>query len=836
MRNESIVTAPDHTGRRSFAAHGWRRAVVALVASALCAGLGAFLCWHYPIAPGAVLAAFVLWSVVVFVRPTSWLVVVPALIPLLGFAPWTGWLTFEELDILVLGAAAGGYARMARAGRESDRTSDANPDSDLAAGLSIIPLALVALFAVSIGGALYRGVADAGGLQWGWFEGYYESLNSLRVAKGFALALLLAPLLVSEMRRADARAMGLLATGVALGSAGVAIAVLWERAAFPGILDFSSDYRTTGPFWEMHVGGATLDGILALTVPFAVRDLLCARSLQRTVVAAILVASLTYTCLTTFSRGVYVMLPIELALLVALVVAQSKAASPIGFSGFTKAVALSIVALFAFHLTFRAGGYRTLAAILGALAVSIPLTGAARHATTKQSVYGIGGGVIVGTVGVIVANAIPKGEYIVYGAAFACCVALALRRGRPDGVHFSSTQLAAFVWLLIAAAEVAREWGGDSALGDATIVIGVLLALFVVGSRLSTPLWPASVRTQGAIIGSAALLAGIVAVFSGGAYMSGRFATSATDLADRIAHWSEGIGFLHGPGDWALGKGMGRYPASYFFAARDSKFPGSYRLGSEDGIRHLVLSGPTYSISFGDAFRVSQRVPARQGAYTVSVEARVTQDVTLHVEICEKHLLYSEGCAISRVTVKASGREWQKLVLPLDGSALTGGPWYAPRLAFFSLTLETSSRLIEIRSVAVIGPDGRDLIANGDFGNGMARWFFTSDRYHLPWHIKNLALNVLFDQGVVGLALFAALVVIGLWRLIVGRARGHPLAPFVAASLTGFLVVGAFDSLLDAPRAAFLFYLLLLVSLALRESVRSVAGTVAHPAARPRQA
>jgi O-antigen ligase len=176
--------------------------------------------------------------------------------------------------------------------------------------------------------------------------------------------------------------------------------------------------------------------------------------------------------------------------------------------------------------------------------------------------------------------------------------------------------------------------------------------------------------------------------------------------------------------------------------------------------------------------------------------------------------------------VKASGREWARLTIPLDGRALTGGSWYAPRLAFFSMALESSGRLIEIRNVTVVGPDGRDLIANGDFGKGMARWFFTSDRFHLPWHIKNLGLNVLFDQGVVGLTLFAALVVIALWRLIAGRASGHALAPFLAASLTGFLVVGAFDSLLDAPRAAFLFYLLLLASLALREPPQA-AGTPA---------
>ncbi|MDP1532160.1 MAG: hypothetical protein Q8L92_01115, partial [Rubrivivax sp.] len=51
--------------------------------------------------------------------------------------------------------------------------------------------------------------------------------------------------------------------------------------------------------------------------------------------------------------------------------------------------------------------------------------------------------------------------------------------------------------------------------------------------------------------------------------------------------------------------------------------------------------------------------------------------------------------------------------------------------------------------------------------------------------------------------------------VVVGRARDHALAPALAAALVGFLVVGLFDSLLDAPRVAFLFQLLALVALSL---------------------
>jgi len=53
-----------------------------------------------------------------------------------------------------------------------------------------------------------------------------------------------------------ARAQRLFSLGLMLGLAAAAISTIWERTAFTGLLNFSSDYRTTGMFWEMHVGGA----------------------------------------------------------------------------------------------------------------------------------------------------------------------------------------------------------------------------------------------------------------------------------------------------------------------------------------------------------------------------------------------------------------------------------------------------------------------------------------------------------------------------------------------------------------------------------------------------
>ena len=97
-------------------------------------------------------------------------------------------------------------------------------------------------------------------------------------------------------------------------------------------------------------------------------------------------------------------------------------------------------------------------------------------------------------------------------------------------------------------------------------------------------------------------------------------------------------------------------------------------------------------------------------------------------------------------------------------------------------------------------------------------FFFSSDRNHLPWHIKNLFMNVLFDQGSVGLLLFSAMLLAALWRVSVGTAKDHPLAPGIGGGLVGFVVVGLFDSLVDVPRLAFGFYVVLLLGLTVRQA------------------
>jgi hypothetical protein len=299
----------------------WRGLDMAVLADPVVAALalvaGAAVAWHHPVAPAAVLAVFLLCCAVLAWRPGIWLFIVPAALPLLNFAPWTGWLVFEEFDLLMLAVAAGAHAHDAFAARATRRESDPLPSDRRAfVGLAV-------LFGATGGVALVRGMSMAGGTSLGWFQGYADPLNSWRVFKSLLYAALVWPLLRREIQTAAAVAVRRVSLGMLVGLAVVSLAVVWERLAYTGLWDFSSPYRTTALFWEMHVGGAAIDAYLALATPFVAWALWTTHSPLRWAAAAALALLTGYACLTTFSRGVYLAVAASL-MLVGLLLARQR--------------------------------------------------------------------------------------------------------------------------------------------------------------------------------------------------------------------------------------------------------------------------------------------------------------------------------------------------------------------------------------------------------------------------------------------------------------------------------------------------------------------------------
>ena len=782
----------------------------------ICAACGLVIAQAYPISPMLVVGLFVAWCVFAGVRCSLALPAMIALMPIIDLAPRTGWLTFEEFDLLVLATSAGGYAALALRPDQSD--ARANPrTSGGGSRLSIVSMALIALFLASTAIALERGMVGAGGFRFDWFQGYDDPLNSLRIFKSFAFVVLMLPIVQGELRKPGG--FDRVGIGITMALALGALAVLQERLAFTGLLDFSDDYRVTGSFWEMHVGGAALDGFLALTIPFAIREALRHTHWSRFVVGASALALAAYACLVTFSRGVYLAIPISMLLLTVLVFRQRlRLDRRMLWQVLAKGAVFAVVVAACGFIVFRTGGYRAVLAAFAVLALTITIDASLHRTRPSMWLAALIGAALLGGAGAAAASVLPKGPYVIFGLVFFGCVAAIAHAKRMKTSITAMVALAIWLWLAIAACVVAGSWGGPRALRDSVVVMILLVVFAFITARLKRPIWPAPRRKQLATIGFAALVMGSVAIFSGGAYMGGRFSTSRGDLDSRVAHWTEGVSRLKSPEQWLLGKGLGRFPATSLYESLDAALPGSYHLSHRDGETFLSLSGPRIKyLGFGEFLRVSQRVDVQPNShYALTIEARTASQLALHIEICEKQLLYNAGCAFAEPVVPPGLDRWKTLVVPLDTKGLTGSAWYAHKPVFFAIAVANPGSAVEIRNMRLVGPHGVEVLANGDFSDRTAHWFSSSDKYHLPWHIKNLALDLLFDQGAIGLALFILLVGGALIRTALGRAQRHPDAPYVAAAIVGFAIVGAFDSLLDVPRVAFLFYFVVMLGLMLR--------------------
>ncbi len=638
------------------------------------------------------------WVALVTWRPSIWLLVLPAALPLLNFSPWTGWLVFDEFDMLVLATLAGGYLRLAVEVRRDGGVVAAPrwPSPEV-----LLALLLVLLSAVG----LARGLADAGP-GFGWFQSYAEPMNSVRLFKAPVMALLLWTLLRRQVRGPASRGVNRFFFGMLLGLAVVTAAVGWERLAHPGLWDFSSLYRTTALFWEMHVGGAAIDAYLAMAMPFIVWALWAARSPLQWALAAALALAAVYACLTTFSRGAYMAVIVSLGVL-------------------------------GLWLLGRRIGFRARALLgrgLSAAAVLL-LTGTALFVVLE----------VFGSLGVLALLALVAASYALFHKRLA---------------------------------------GWRSAAG-----LGLMLALTLE----------------------------VVTVFSTGNFMLSRLAAADKDFGNRVAHWQNGLGLLVTPGEWLWGIGLGRLPASYARFVPKREFSGAVEWRAlPDGGAAVTLSGPKTQARLGGLFALTQRVPLTAAArYQVELDLRVFSSTTLLISVCEMHLLYERDCQAARTVIRPGESSWQQLELPLRGPDLSPGARFAPRLALFALSIENAGAQADIRRVRLTTGAADNLLRNADFSNHLAHWWPAAQLYFLPWHIDNLFLELLIERGLAGLAVVVALVGLALWRLGSAPFRWHPAAPFVAASILGAVTVGMVSSLMDVPRVALLFFLMVFLALSL---------------------
>jgi hypothetical protein len=335
-----------------------------------------------------------------------------------------------------------------------------------------------------------------------------------------------------------------------------------------------------------------------------------------------------------------------------------------------------------------------------------------------------------------------------------------------------------------------------------------------VGHKLRRAGW----RSAAGMALAVALMLEVAAVFGTGSFMASRLADSDRDFGSRLEHWRNGVGLLYTPSEWAWGIGAGRIPASYARFVAGREFPGSAQwIQAREGEGAVRLFGPKTQHELGGFFALTQRVPLQdQESHRLVLDVRVLAPTDLAVSVCEMHLLYDGRCqtAVLRMLPKAAA--WQRQTVELVGPPLPMGKWPATRLRVFALSPLNAGAQVEVDNLQLVGQGAGNLLRNGDFSTELAGWLPAAQYYFVPWHIDNLYLELLIERGLVGLLAFMVVVSLALHNLLAGAGRSQPVAPFLAASLCGVLLVGLVSSVMDMPRVAFQFWLLVLLALSLR--------------------
>jgi hypothetical protein len=305
-----------------------------------------------------------------------------------------------------------------------------------------------------------------------------------------------------------------------------------------------------------------------------------------------------------------------------------------------------------------------------------------------------------------------------------------------------------------------------------------------------------------------ALVAALAWAVTEGNAIQRRYASSAGDLAARAAHWEDGWRMMdRAPAAWLAGMGLGRYPATYFMRSGEGLHPSYLALQAEGGNTFLTIAA-------GEPLYFEQFVGVRPGQrYQISFRARSPDpDARLALPLCEKWMLYARRCLWESVPVGDTDGAWRSFSGSFTSPPPGPGPRQLPRPLKLSLFAESEGSQIDVDDLSLRDAAGRELLRNGGFGAGTDFWFFSEDR-HLPWHLENTWLQIAFEQGALGLATFAGVMLCAmaaLWRRL--RA-GDRFAPVLAAALAAFLPLSLLDSLFDFPRISMIVYLMLLCAL-----------------------
>ena len=292
---------------------------------------------------------------------------------------------------------------------------------------------------------------------------------------------------------------------------------------------------------------------------------------------------------------------------------------------------------------------------------------------------------------------------------------------------------------------------------------------------------------------------------SGGSFFQHRMDSVERDSTVRLNHWAKAVRMMDsGFVSRALGMGFGSFPAIYLERHRSGATPGRYDFLQTEGNTYLTLYP-------GETLYLAQKVAVtanQQYQLALDVKSQGTH-VTISAPVCEKHLLNSKACKWMSHRFDGGNDQWHHWTVEFDSGEIGNGNWLSRAPVELFLYNPNEGAAVDVDNVSLKDALGNELLRNGSFSMGGDYWFLKTHQ-HLPWHIKNLWVSALFEQGWLGVITLSFLLC-GLTIYLFGPAwyAGHSAAAAVFIAIVGFVATGLFASPFDAPRITTLFFAVL---------------------------
>ncbi len=315
----------------------------------------------------------------------------------------------------------------------------------------------------------------------------------------------------------------------------------------------------------------------------------------------------------------------------------------------------------------------------------------------------------------------------------------------------------------------------------------------------------------------------------GGSFMlQGGDLQATQDWRTYLKHWSHTVAMMDR--NWTtrlFGMGLGRLPETYLYRNLEGVTPTTYRFEQDE-----ELGNPFLRLGSGETLYLAQRVPVTPPQrYTLYLDLRGGRKATrLDVSLCEVQRLDASHCRWVEIEVPAGDTDWRPHELAFDSNAMGTGNEPIRHPVELLLYNPVQGTVVEVANLRLVDEQSQELLANGDFSRGGDYWFGKSYNA-LPWQSKNLWVQILFEQGWLGVSAFMLLLGVLLSRLAAALWRGDAFATALLAAAIAFLTLGLFNSTFDAPRLTVLFFSLLFIGVraSLSPTKRDKAARRAEP-------